>query len=133
MKKIVVILIHMFIGWALCGAIMGIGREITSIDNTLIAHALGAPLIFSVISLNYYRKFNYTTPSITAIMFVGFIILMDVFVVALLIEKSFVMFSSILGTWIPFALIFLSTYVTGLYSERSNKQPRCSITVKNTS
>jgi hypothetical protein len=121
MKKIIVIFIHMFIGWALCGAIRGIGREITSIQNAVIALALGTPVIFSVISLNYYRKFNYTTPLMTAIMFVGFIILMDVFVVALLIEKSFAMFSSILGTWIPFALIFLSTYVAGLYSERSKR------------
>lgn len=120
MKKVFVILIHMSVGWALCGAIMGIGEEITSIEKTLIAHALGAPLIFSAISLNYYRKFNYTTPLMTATMFVGFIIVMDVFVVALLIEKSFAMFTSILGTWIPFALIFLSTYLTGLYSERSN-------------
>jgi predicted small secreted protein len=121
MKKIIIILIHTSFGWALCWAIRGIGREITSIQNALIALALGSPVIFSVISLNYYRKFNYTTPLMTAIMFVGFIILMDVFVVALLIEKSFAMFSSILGTWIPFALIFLSTYVAGLYSERSKR------------
>jgi hypothetical protein len=25
------------------------------------------------------------------------------------------MFKSILGTWIPFLLIFLSTYLTGIY------------------
>jgi hypothetical protein len=28
-------------------------------------------------------------------------------------EKSFVMFKSLFGTWIPFGLIFLSTYLTG--------------------
>jgi hypothetical protein len=28
---------------------------------------------------------------------------MDVFIVALLIEQSFAMFASILGTWLPFA------------------------------
>jgi hypothetical protein len=121
MKKTIVIFIHMFIGWTLCGAIMGIGREITSMQNVLIAHAIGAPLIFSVISLNYFKKYNYTKPFPTAIMFIGFIVFMDIFVVALLIEKSFEMFTSLLGTWIPFVLIFLSTYLTGWYSERAKQ------------
>ena len=35
---------------------------------------------------------------------------MDVFVVAMLINKSFDMFLSPLGTWIPFALIFAVSY-----------------------
>jgi hypothetical protein len=38
---------------------------------------------------------------------------MDFFIVAMLINKSFEMFTSLLGTWIPFALIFISTYLTG--------------------
>ncbi len=43
----------------------------------------------------------------------------DFFVVALLINKSLAMFASPLGTWIPFALIFTSTLVTGtLLSQR---------------
>ncbi|MCX9011383.1 MAG: hypothetical protein OIN66_09705 [Candidatus Methanoperedens sp.] len=100
--KSIVILAHAFAGWALCGAIIGIGREITSLENTLIAHAIGAPVIFAVISLNYF--------------IVSFVIFMDFFVIAFVVEKSFDMFKSILGTWIPFILIFLSTYLTGAYS-----------------
>lgn len=64
----------------------------------------------------YFKKFNYTNPLQTAIIFVSFVIFMDIFVIALLIEKSFVMFKSILGTWIPFILIILSTYLTGVYA-----------------
>jgi hypothetical protein len=41
------------------------------------------------------------------------VIAMDFFVVAMLINRSFEMFASLLGTWIPFALIFASTYLTG--------------------
>ncbi len=66
-------------------------------------------------SLLYFRRFHYTAPLQTALLFLGFVVFMDVFVVALLIQKSFEMFTSLLGTWIPFALIFLSTYLTGLY------------------
>jgi hypothetical protein len=38
---------------------------------------------------------------------------MDFFVVAMLINRSFEMFTSFLGTWLPFTLIFASTYFTG--------------------
>ena len=117
-RKLIIILVHALIGWALCGATMGIGMVITSIENTLIIHAIAAPIIFATISLIYFKKFNYTTPLQTAIIFVFFVVFMDVFVVALLIEKSFKMFTNILGTWIPFALIFISAYLTGLYAKK---------------
>ena len=77
---------------------------------------MGTFVIFGVIGLNYFKRFNYTTPLQTAIIFTSFVIFMDVFVVALLIEKSFEMFTSILGTWIPFVFIFNSTYLAGLYT-----------------
>ena len=118
MKKSMVILAHAFVGWALCGAIMGIGMAVTSIETTLVVHAIGALFIFIILSLVYFGKFNYTTPLQTAIIFVGFVIFMDVFVVALIINKSFEMFSSVLGTWIPFVLIFTSTYLTGIFSAK---------------
>jgi hypothetical protein len=49
----------------------------------------------------------------TAFVFVSFVFLMDFFIVAMAVQKSFEMFASILGTWIPFALIFGSTYLVG--------------------
>jgi hypothetical protein len=113
--RIVTILVFAFIGWALCGAIMGIGRTVTSLENTLVVHAIGAPIIFAALSFVYFTRFNYTPPLETALTFLAFVAFMDVFLIALFVEKSFAMFSSILGTWIPFALIFLSTYLTGLY------------------
>lgn len=120
-RKIIAVLVHAFVGWALCGATMGIGMATTSIDNALIIHAVAAPIFFFIVSLIYFKKFNYTTPLQTAIIFVGFVITVDFFVVALLINQSLDMFTSMLGTWIPFVLIFTSTYLTGLYTARSTK------------
>lgn len=117
-RKLVTILVHAFVGWALCAATMGIGMATMSLQNALIIHAIGAPIFFAGVSLIYFKKFNYTTPLQTAILFVGFVIAADFFVVALLINRSLEMFASLLGTWIPFALIFTSTYVTGLYTVR---------------
>jgi len=116
----IIILILAIVGWALCGLTMAVGMNITSITNALIIHAIAAPIIYYFISLLYFKKFNYTTPIQTAIIFVAIVILLDFFVVALLINQSFDMFLSPLGTWIPFLLIFLSTVLTGsYYTQRS--------------
>jgi hypothetical protein len=120
-KKILIILVHAFVGWAFCTASMVIGMATMSIDSALIVHAIAAPIIFTLISLVYFNKFNYTTPLQTAIIFVSFVIVVDFFVVALMINRSLEMFASLLGTWIPFALIFTSTYLTGLLTLRSSK------------
>lgn len=112
-KKITIILVHAFIGWALCAATMGIGMATLSLQSALIAHAIGAPIYFAIVSLVYFKNFNYTTPLRTALIFVGFVITVDFFLVALLINRSLAMFASPPGTWIPFALIFTSTYLVG--------------------
>jgi hypothetical protein len=120
-KKVIIVLFFAFVGWALCAATMGNGMSKTSIENALIIHAIGAPIFFSILSLIYFQKYNYTTPLQTAIIFMVVVITVDFLVVALLINKSLDMFASLLGTWIPFALIFTSTYLTGLYMVRSFK------------
>jgi hypothetical protein len=112
-KQWLVILAHAFVLWALCGAIMFIGMGIWPMGTTLIVHAVGAPIIAAGISLLYFKKFNYTSPLVTAAIFVGFVILVDFFLVAMVINKSFEMFQSFIGTWLPFILIFSATYLTG--------------------
>lgn len=76
-------------------------------------HAIGAPVGAVFFSRIYFNRFAFTTPLATAAIFVGASLLLDLLVVALLIEKSFDMFSSVLGVWIPQALIFSATYLTG--------------------
>ena len=117
-RKLLIILSHAFVGWALCFATMGIGMAVTTLQNALIVHAIGAPIFFAIVSLIYFRRFNYTAPLQTALTFVSFVIVVDFFIVALLINRSLDMFASLLGTWIPFALIFASTYLTGLYTDK---------------
>ncbi|MHC1782018.1 MAG: hypothetical protein AB9891_04510 [Anaerolineaceae bacterium] len=121
-RKVLIIFIHALVGWALCAATMGIGMSVTSIETTLIIHAIGAPIFFALVSLVYFTKFNYTTPIQTALIFVAFVMVVDFFLVALVINKSLDMFASLLGTWIPFALIFTSTWLTGLAITRRNKE-----------
>ena len=109
------LLVPALIGWALCGATIAIGRAVTSLRNALIGHAVAAPAIFAAASLVYFHGVHYTTPLQTAIIYTSLVIVLDLVVVATFIEKSYAMFASILGTWIPFALIFGSTYLVGVY------------------
>jgi len=104
---------HGVVGWGLCGAIIGVGRRFFSMDTTLLLHAAGAPLVFVLLSLLYFRKFAYTGPAQTAAWFLAIVIGLDLFLVAPVFEKSYAMFASLLGTWLPFALIFAAVYLTG--------------------
>jgi len=116
--KIAIILLHAFAGWALCAATIGIGMAVTTLDTALIVHAIAAPIFFALVSLVYFRWFHFTTPMQTASIFTAFVIGMDFFVVALLINRSLEMFASLMGTWIPFILIFSSTLFTGMLVTR---------------
>jgi hypothetical protein len=117
-KKIAVVLGHALVGWALCAATIGICLQLTSLTNALIIHAIGAPIFFFLVSWNYFKRFSYTSSVQTSMIFVFFVIFMDFFIVALLIQRNLAMFASLLGTWIPFLLIFVSTYLTGRWWAR---------------
>jgi hypothetical protein len=122
MRKTIIILAHAFAGWLLCAATMAIGMAVTTQQTALIIHAIGAPIFFAAVSSIYFSRFHYTSPVATAAIFVSFVIVVDFFVVALLIIKSLAMFESALGTWIPFALIFASTFLTGRAFSASNSR-----------
>ncbi len=111
--NVILTLVHALAGWAVCGAIIGIGRSLTTVEITLWIHAILVPVVFGLISTLYFYQFNFTRPLATAFIFLAVVMFMDFFVVAPFIEKSFRMFGSFLGTWLPFSLIFLSTYTTG--------------------
>ena len=113
-KTIAIASVHAFIGWILCAATMGIGSSLTSMNNTLYIHATLAPIFFFLISAYYFKKYGQLTPLQIAFYFTVFVMVIDFFFVALIILRSLEMFESILGTWIPFILIFSSTYLAGI-------------------
>ncbi|MEJ2216175.1 MAG: hypothetical protein P8099_06125 [Gemmatimonadota bacterium] len=112
-KQTLVIVALGVLGWVLCGAIMFVGMAVTSLRSTLIIHAIGAPLIFGAITWFFFGRFDRTSPLRLAVSFVLLVVSLDFFIVALVMNRSLDMFRSPLGTWIPFVLIFLSTYLTG--------------------
>ncbi len=87
-------------------------------QNTLIIHAILAPVFFAAISFTYHKKYGYTSPLYTAVIFTSLVILADALLVAPVLEKSYEMFKSFLGTWIVFILILISTYLAGLLANK---------------
>lgn len=118
-KRAAVFLATGIAGWGLCGAIMGIGMKITSMETTLVVHAAGAPAIFFAVSLPYFSYAVRASALKTAMAYLLLVMSMDFFVVALLINKSLDMFKEPLGTWIPFALIFAAVLLAGAYRKRA--------------
>ena len=121
-RQMLILLVFALLGWGICGAIIGIGRSLTNMQTTLIIHALAVPLVFGGLAWLYFRFFGYTTALQTALFFTGLVIFLDATVIALLVEKSYAMFGSILGAWIPFGLIFLSTYLVGKTAAPANRK-----------
>ena len=114
-KNLRLFFLLMVIGWAVCGAIMGLGPKLLPMPTVLIIHAAAAPFVFGTLSWFYYRKYAAPKPLLGGLLFLGFVATVDFFLVGLIIEKSLDMFKSLLGIWIPFALIFLSVAGVGSF------------------
>ncbi|MEJ2667925.1 MAG: hypothetical protein P8Z81_12650 [Deinococcales bacterium] len=124
LRSVGTLLAFAFVGWALCAATMGIGMATMSERNAMLVHVVLAPVFFVAVSSVYFRRVPNATPWLTAVGFVAVVMVVDFVVVAVIIYRSLAMFTSPLGTWIPFGLIFLATYVTGLALTRAASRGR---------
>lgn len=120
LKKWGILLPHALVVWAICGAIMFIGMAVTTMSLTLTIHAIGAPIASALLAYRYYRKHGDLPPLQTAAFFVGTALFTDFFLVAMVIEKNFEMFTSFIGLWLPMILIFSAAYLTGIYVKGRN-------------
>lgn len=117
-KQYLIVFAHAFVLWFLCTAVMAGAMGMFEPDVALIVHAVAAPLLAGGISFAYFKRFSYTSPLETAGAFLGFVIFMDAFFISFLVLRSFDMFSSVVGTWIPFLLIYASTYIVGVKTRK---------------
>ena len=100
--------------WGGCGATIGIGRRIWSLGTTLKVH-LAVATVLAFLAAAVHAKLNPSfAPALRAAVMTGLIIALDAGIVAPLFERSYAMFRSLLGTWIPFAAIFAASWAAGL-------------------
>ena len=112
-RSITRLLAHAVVGWASCFAVMSVLLRLLGLSGALALHALAAPLIFTGLSSHYFRARGARDPLPTAVAWLAVVALLDLIVVAGVVLRSLAMFGSIVGTWLPFTLIFLATWATG--------------------
>jgi hypothetical protein len=98
------------VSWGLCGATLGVARAVMPMEKALVVHAMASPLIAGALAYLYARCVAATTPLRVGAAFLGVVLVMDAGLVAPLVERSWEMFLSPIGTWIPFASIFLAAW-----------------------
>ena len=118
MKEWASLIGHAVVGWALCGATVGIGRQFVSMDTTLLVHAAVAPTVFALLTWHHVSWYPKSSAAVTAVAMLLTVVGLDALVVAPLFEHSYAMFTSVIGTWVPFASIFVASYVVGLALRR---------------
>ncbi len=118
-----ILLLHALVLWLLCGLTMFLGRAAFGIDTALIVHLVAAPIWAGLVSLHYFRRQDAAKPLTAALVFLGFAAAGDAGLVAPVFEKSYIMFRSVIGVWLPFLLIFLSTLIVGALRSRTKARP----------
>jgi hypothetical protein len=66
--------------------------------------------VFALLSTHFFRRHPDATPLHTSLVLVAIVIALDAFFVAPVLEHSYAMFRSPIGTWIPFASIWLASF-----------------------
>ena len=100
-RRFLVLLAYALVGWAVCGSIIAVGFAVATEQATLIAHAIGGPIVFGLLAWDYVRRFGHATP--------------------LQIAGSFAMFGSVLGTWLPYASILVVSYLVARFAPRARR------------
>lgn len=108
------LLAHGIAGWALCAAMVVVLLPFAGAATSLTVHAIAAPLFFAPIGWHYFRARGARDPIPTASTWTALAALLDLAVFADVVQRDLGMFESIVGIALPFALIFLITWIVGL-------------------
>lgn len=110
------------VGLLICGATIGIGRQVLSMQATLILHAVVAPVAFLALAWWYSRWFPAILAKRVSGTMLGIVVGLDALLVAPFIERSYAMFGSWLGTWLPFALIAVAAHAGARRGQRERSR-----------
>jgi len=104
-----------WVAWGLCGATMGLARGLAPLETALLVHAVAAPIIAGSLAYVYARWIAGPPPLVIGAVFLGVVVAMDAGLIAPFVERSWDMFRSPMGTWVPFASIFLGSWGAALW------------------
>lgn len=108
------VLLHGLVGWAICAALMLGLLSAVSTGTAIALQAVAVPIVFIFVSWHYFAPVGTRSPLAVALTFTFLVAALDFVVIAGAIERNFEMFKSVTGVWLPLALIFFATYLTGV-------------------
>jgi hypothetical protein len=111
--SIVRLVAHASVGWAACAALTGVLLQMFKAGVALGLHAVAVPVVFALVAQRYFRPRGARSAMSTALAFVAIVALLDLIIVAGLVQRNLAMFGSVIGTWVPFSLILAVTWLTG--------------------
>jgi hypothetical protein len=100
--------------WGACGGVIAVGRRLWSLDTTLRVHLIAAPIIAFLVAAAHKELAPGFDPLLRAAAITIIVMLLDALVVAPFFERSYVMFRSFIGTWLPFVTIFAACWAAGV-------------------
>jgi len=106
------------VGWIACGLVFALARAAFGVDAAVVIHLLAAPVIGATVTLLLWNHPRHPGVAATAATLAGTAALLDAILVAPFLERSFAMFASLAGTWIPLALIFAASAATAAMLSR---------------
>ena len=84
------------------------------IDTTLRVHLVVAPVLAFLVAVAHKELAPGFDPLLRAAAITVIVVLLDALVVAPLFERSYAMFRSFVGTWLPFVAIFAACWAAGV-------------------
>ena len=93
---------------------MVLARRLWGLRIALYVHLGAAPALAFFVSAIHELIEPQFSPLLRAAVTTGLVITLDGVVVAPVFERSYEMFRSLIGTWVPFVLIFIASLSAGL-------------------
>jgi menaquinone-dependent protoporphyrinogen oxidase len=110
--SIVRLVAHVGVGWTACAALMGGLLQLFRVGVALGLHAVAVLVVFAYVARHYFRARGARDSLSAALVVIATVALLDL-VFAGLVQRNFAMFGSVIGTWVPFALIVAVTWFVG--------------------
>ncbi len=107
-------LTHGLAGWVMSAMVLLVLLRVVSTGLALALHAAAAALIFTGVSVHYFRGHGARDPLPTAAAFTAIVAVLHVAIVGGLVLRDWTPFTRFSGNALPLVLIFLTTWVTGL-------------------
>jgi menaquinone-dependent protoporphyrinogen oxidase len=107
------LLAHGVVGWSVCAGIMFGLLQVMNSTGAVIVHDIAVPIVFGAVAWHYFGRRGARSPLVAATTFALLTVALDSAIVAGLVQQSFAIYASLVGFWLPVALIFLVTWAVG--------------------